>query len=104
MHLTIFFISNYNYQMHIQHTFLQGYRALAMCATYSCTQNSLLSLLGVVGISSMSSSGTRVEQPRRASLIRAVLKRLTMADASNFYNLASLESSVFTLLRLTSRY
>ena len=63
-------------------------------------QNSLLSLLGAVGISN---SKSNTDMLKRGALVRAVLKRLTMADASNFYNLASLESSVFTLLRLTSR-
>lgn len=75
------------------------------CTVFFCVfrliQNSLLSLVGAVGINDNKSA---VDKPKRSPLIRSVLKRLTMADASNFYNLASLESSVFTLLRLTSRY
>ncbi|KAF6028605.1 RTTN [Bugula neritina] len=64
-------------------------------------QNTLLSILSLVGTHT-SSDSTSVGRPGRCYLVQAVLKRLTMADASNFYNLASLESSVYTLSRLTS--
>ena len=65
-------------------------------------QNSLLTIFGVSGIHSVTRTNTG-RPCSRSQLVQSVLKRLTMADASNFYNLASLESSVYTLLRLTSK-